>query len=188
MKEYVSGMSSTQDLRVTLVGGPTTLLEIGGIRLLTDPTFDPAGTRYANGPVELAKTAEPALSRVASSTASRTSDTPYRTVVRYPLSPTVLVQAGRAPPRIERFAGLAGARASSSTLPATTSVLLPSLPRAEDGSGQRHPLQDAPVQGRQQQVFGDEGARYPAEPGAGVRAGPYVVEALHRGAVGGLAG
>jgi L-ascorbate metabolism protein UlaG (beta-lactamase superfamily) len=33
----------------THVGGPTTLLEIGGWRLLTDPTFDPAGGHYEFG-------------------------------------------------------------------------------------------------------------------------------------------
>lgn len=34
------------DVRVTHVGGPTVLLEVGGWRLLTDPTFDPPGRRY----------------------------------------------------------------------------------------------------------------------------------------------
>jgi len=52
---------AAKDLRVTLVGGPTALLEVGGSRLLTDPTFDPSGTRYTNGPVELTKTTAPAL-------------------------------------------------------------------------------------------------------------------------------
>lgn len=33
----------------THVGGPTTLLEIGGWRVLTDPTFDPPGGHYAFG-------------------------------------------------------------------------------------------------------------------------------------------
>ena len=33
-------------LTLTYVGGPTALLEVGGLRLLTDPTFDPAGTTY----------------------------------------------------------------------------------------------------------------------------------------------
>ena len=33
----------TRDLRLTFIGGPTALLEIGGKRLLTDPTFAPAG-------------------------------------------------------------------------------------------------------------------------------------------------
>ena len=28
-------------LALTLVGGPTLLVELGGLRLLTDPTFDP---------------------------------------------------------------------------------------------------------------------------------------------------
>lgn len=34
---------------VTYVGGPTALLEVGGLRLLTDPTFDAAGERYHFG-------------------------------------------------------------------------------------------------------------------------------------------
>ncbi|SDT07842.1 MBL fold metallo-hydrolase [Jiangella sp. DSM 45060] len=34
---------------VTHVGGPTVLVEVDGWRLLTDPTFDPAGGRYAFG-------------------------------------------------------------------------------------------------------------------------------------------
>lgn len=45
-----------------LVGGPTVVLEVDGVRLVTDPTFDPAGTRYVQGPVEMTKTAGPALS------------------------------------------------------------------------------------------------------------------------------
>jgi L-ascorbate metabolism protein UlaG (beta-lactamase superfamily) len=28
---------------VTLIGGPTALVEVDGFRLLTDPTFDPPG-------------------------------------------------------------------------------------------------------------------------------------------------
>lgn len=36
-------------LRLTHVGGPTTLIEVAGWRILTDPTFDPAGRRYAFG-------------------------------------------------------------------------------------------------------------------------------------------
>jgi L-ascorbate metabolism protein UlaG (beta-lactamase superfamily) len=34
---------------ITYVGGPTALLEVGGLRLLTDPTFDPPGRRYNFG-------------------------------------------------------------------------------------------------------------------------------------------
>jgi L-ascorbate metabolism protein UlaG (beta-lactamase superfamily) len=37
------------DVRVTHIGGPTTLIEFGGWRLLTDPTFDPPGGRYKFG-------------------------------------------------------------------------------------------------------------------------------------------
>src|SRR4051794_13358864 len=36
-------------LQITYIGGPTALLEIGGLRLLTDPTFDPAGGKYSFG-------------------------------------------------------------------------------------------------------------------------------------------
>jgi L-ascorbate metabolism protein UlaG (beta-lactamase superfamily) len=46
---------------VTRIGGPTVLLEVGGVRLLTDPTFDPAGSTYQVGPVVLTKTRGPAL-------------------------------------------------------------------------------------------------------------------------------
>jgi hypothetical protein len=49
-------------LRVTYVGGPTALLELGGLRLLTDPTFDPAGTEYRTPSYVLRKTGSPALS------------------------------------------------------------------------------------------------------------------------------
>src|ERR1700722_11304409 len=35
--------------RVTHIGGPTMLIEVGGWRLLTDPTFDPPGKRYFFG-------------------------------------------------------------------------------------------------------------------------------------------
>ena len=34
---------------ITYVGGPTALIEVGGLRLLTDPTFDPAGSAYRFG-------------------------------------------------------------------------------------------------------------------------------------------
>jgi L-ascorbate metabolism protein UlaG (beta-lactamase superfamily) len=36
-------------VRITHIGGPTALIEIGGWRLLTDPTFDAPGRRYAFG-------------------------------------------------------------------------------------------------------------------------------------------
>lgn len=37
------------DVKLTHIGGPTVLIEFGGWRLLTDPTFDPAGGRYRFG-------------------------------------------------------------------------------------------------------------------------------------------
>jgi L-ascorbate metabolism protein UlaG (beta-lactamase superfamily) len=38
-----------KDVAVTHIGGPTALIEIGGWRILTDPTFDAPGRRYAFG-------------------------------------------------------------------------------------------------------------------------------------------
>jgi L-ascorbate metabolism protein UlaG (beta-lactamase superfamily) len=49
-------------LQVTYIGGPTALLELGGLRLLTDPTFDPAGSEYPSPATVLRKTQDPALS------------------------------------------------------------------------------------------------------------------------------
>lgn len=46
---------------VTVLGGPTALIRLAGWTLLTDPTFDAAGTEYQDGPVRLHKTADPAL-------------------------------------------------------------------------------------------------------------------------------
>jgi L-ascorbate metabolism protein UlaG (beta-lactamase superfamily) len=37
------------EARITHIGGPTVLIEFGGWRILTDPTFDPAGGRYRFG-------------------------------------------------------------------------------------------------------------------------------------------
>jgi len=46
--------------RITLIGGPTALIEVGGFRLLTDPTFDSPG-EYRLPHVTLKKTSSPAL-------------------------------------------------------------------------------------------------------------------------------
>jgi L-ascorbate metabolism protein UlaG (beta-lactamase superfamily) len=46
---------------VRMIGGPLALLELEGIRLLTDPTFDPPGDDKLPH-VTLRKTAAPALS------------------------------------------------------------------------------------------------------------------------------
>ncbi|HEX2378046.1 MAG TPA: MBL fold metallo-hydrolase [Gaiellales bacterium] len=45
-----------------LVGGPTALIAYGGLRILTDPTFDPPGERRSSGtPVVLTKLTGPAV-------------------------------------------------------------------------------------------------------------------------------
>ncbi len=38
-----------RDVRLTHIGGPTVLIEVAGLRLLTDPTFDPPGRSYRVG-------------------------------------------------------------------------------------------------------------------------------------------
>jgi L-ascorbate metabolism protein UlaG (beta-lactamase superfamily) len=48
------------DVQLTLVGGPTLIIEMAGVRLMTDPTFDPPGN--FQGGVVLTKTRGPALS------------------------------------------------------------------------------------------------------------------------------
>ncbi len=54
-------MTDEGALRATYIGGPTILLEWGGLRLLTDPTFDAAGTEYRFPTYTLRKTAGPAI-------------------------------------------------------------------------------------------------------------------------------
>jgi L-ascorbate metabolism protein UlaG (beta-lactamase superfamily) len=49
------------DLAVTLTGGPTAVLEVGGQRLLVDPTFDPPGDYPLGGGRTLTKTLPAAL-------------------------------------------------------------------------------------------------------------------------------
>ncbi|HQS09619.1 MAG TPA: MBL fold metallo-hydrolase [Xanthobacteraceae bacterium] len=53
-------MPSPAPIRLTLVGGPTLLIEIAGFRLLTDPTFDMPGD-YASGTITLHKLTGPAI-------------------------------------------------------------------------------------------------------------------------------
>ena len=38
--------NNTSPFQVTYLGGPTVIIEIGGLRLMTDPTLDPAGTKF----------------------------------------------------------------------------------------------------------------------------------------------
>jgi L-ascorbate metabolism protein UlaG (beta-lactamase superfamily) len=51
---------ATEVLIATLIGGPTVLIEIGGFRLLTDPTFDPPGSYESKG-IVLTKHTSPAI-------------------------------------------------------------------------------------------------------------------------------
>lgn len=48
-------------LTVTYVGGPTALLDMRGLRLITDPTLDPAGSVYPTAVYTLRKTEGPAV-------------------------------------------------------------------------------------------------------------------------------
>jgi L-ascorbate metabolism protein UlaG (beta-lactamase superfamily) len=48
-------------VRIQLVGGPTAVLEVGGLRLVTDPTFDPPGDYPRPGGSMLVKLAPPAV-------------------------------------------------------------------------------------------------------------------------------
>ncbi|MBD0673526.1 MBL fold metallo-hydrolase [Streptomyces sp. CBMA156] len=48
-------------ITVTHIGTATALLEIGGLRLLTDPVFDPAPAEYRHDPVVLRSTEGPAI-------------------------------------------------------------------------------------------------------------------------------
>jgi L-ascorbate metabolism protein UlaG (beta-lactamase superfamily) len=55
-----SSFMDNLETTLTLIGGPTVLIELEGLRLLTDPTFDPPGDYV--GAVPLKKTAGPARS------------------------------------------------------------------------------------------------------------------------------
>ncbi|HMD30328.1 MAG TPA: MBL fold metallo-hydrolase [Candidatus Acidoferrales bacterium] len=48
-------------MNITYIGGPTALIEWGGLRILTDPSLDPAGAVYQFGGYALKKTCASAL-------------------------------------------------------------------------------------------------------------------------------
>ncbi|MFE4519685.1 MBL fold metallo-hydrolase [Kitasatospora sp. NPDC056783] len=48
-------------IKATHIGTATVLLEVGGLRLLTDPVFDPAPAEYRHDPVVLRSTGGPAV-------------------------------------------------------------------------------------------------------------------------------
>nr|WSX51386.1 MBL fold metallo-hydrolase [Streptomyces sp. NBC_00974] len=58
----MSAQNTAAEFAVTLVGGPTVVIDLGGLRFVTDPTFDTADSSYEMGPVALRKIADPALS------------------------------------------------------------------------------------------------------------------------------
>ena len=63
MPDHTDGSRATT-VRVTYYDTAMALVEIGGLRLLTDPVLDAAGT-YVNGPLRLDKTSSPAVTREA---------------------------------------------------------------------------------------------------------------------------
>lgn len=54
-------MIDATPIAMTMIGGPTVLIEINGVRIVTDPTFDAPGV-HRSGPITLEKTEGPALS------------------------------------------------------------------------------------------------------------------------------
>lgn len=55
------GTIGTPRLTATAIGGPTAVLEVAGLRLMTDPTFDPPGSYEPRPGVTLTKTEGPAI-------------------------------------------------------------------------------------------------------------------------------
>jgi L-ascorbate metabolism protein UlaG (beta-lactamase superfamily) len=55
-----SAGTTSEQVPVRVLGGPTALIEYGGLRLLTDPTFDGPGDYEVPGGTPLTKTAPPA--------------------------------------------------------------------------------------------------------------------------------
>ncbi|MCR8576332.1 MBL fold metallo-hydrolase [Streptomyces sp. Isolate_219] len=54
--------AQTSPLSVRLIGGPTVLIDIAGLRFLTDPTFDPPRTFERDGVIAVTKIKGPAVS------------------------------------------------------------------------------------------------------------------------------
>ena len=99
---------NTSEVAITYVGGPTCVVEIGGVRFLTDPTFDPAGGGYTTGTVTLKKLRGPGLSE------EEVGRFDYVLLTHDHTSTTLIVQAGRFCRRRKRCSQLAKARSGSS--------------------------------------------------------------------------
>lgn len=93
-------------LTLTLIGGPTVLVDYHGLRLLTDPTFDASGTEYPRGHVTLRKTSAPACLHADIGAvdavllshdqhADNLDNTGRALLARVPLTLTTIVGAGR---------------------------------------------------------------------------------------------
>lgn len=52
-------MNPSDDIKVTYLGGPTAILELGGWRMITDPTLDPGDTDYVTPYYTLHKSQSP---------------------------------------------------------------------------------------------------------------------------------
>lgn len=61
MLTFIQTQMANETAKLTLIGGPTLLIEYAGLRILTDPAFDPPQT-YQAGPITLTKKTGPALS------------------------------------------------------------------------------------------------------------------------------
>ena len=53
-------MADSHSFNVIYIGGPTAIFEMGGLRIMTDPTLDPAGGTYHSGDLIHVKTKGPA--------------------------------------------------------------------------------------------------------------------------------
>ena len=113
------------DLRLTYIGGSTVLLDLGGVRLLTDPTFDPAGTEYRTSAYTLRKTQDPALLPDAVGALEL-----RKTARCVPCDPPLNSVATRLddPDRIAQMAlGLSGMENEVPSLPFAPEIVLPTL-------------------------------------------------------------
>jgi L-ascorbate metabolism protein UlaG (beta-lactamase superfamily) len=54
-------MNPSDEIKVTYIGGPTAILELGGWRMITDPTLDPADTDYVTPHYTLHKSQSPRI-------------------------------------------------------------------------------------------------------------------------------
>jgi hypothetical protein len=62
MSQLYTVINTVHHLRLTYIGVPTVLIEVGSLGLLTDPTFEAAGYEYLAGSQVICKTISPALS------------------------------------------------------------------------------------------------------------------------------